>query len=980
MSLFHASQVPPPKNWQDFEELCADLWSELYKSQDTQLNGRSGQPQCGVDVYGLIDNSGEWFGVQCKEKDERYGNVVTEKELLNEVEKAKGFTPKLKHFILATTASNDSKIQQLARELTVINQKEGLFTVQVKSWDEIHREVAKYPKIIQKHYPQFSYLDVNSSLLIEQQLKLMSPPRASQSFFGRENELLTLTKALQSESSVLISGVGGIGKSELLLQALKQCEANKTVIWCSIDKYHSVEELILALRQVFTVQDVPCSRDNLPFHFDKVKACLVFDGIEQSNLDNLEELEDLIKEWHSVTISTQFVMTSQVTLYGFPDQTTIQLKGLNKSASRSLFNQLYGTDCLITDQGIDDLLQFCDGHALAITLSSALTKYYGGAVNALKFINKKNSQALGLPGRRRHNRHTSLEVCLQIAYDSLPEDTRQLLWALSEAPAGVFTQWFDTEWLEIKETREAYASLKRWHFVDDIRINEQLSETRVLTPIRKFVVEQVKQEDPESYERIIKLLALHLHIQVAVLEQKFDTAEDTPHLMSRYNAILPNLLNVIELALARENDRELSDIAGSIASAIMPYYFVLGAPEIGAKVLKVVAELALKTNNIEKANDLIQQFMCLAQRAGDKALFTEAEKLVTSIELAADGLDLAPELSMSKAIAGSNDSLLSAQHARVAIDGFQNRLLELQKSIIKGDDLKFKLESLFNNIANSFSVLGTALLNQNKPDEALKAYHQALEHQVGSSIGTNQGQILHQIGNCESELGNHKDAIEHYIEAANIFFYVEMQDYLSHSFTEIGYNLLDVDLPELHKQLTEECIAAALLDLMKCTRGVFETFSPFEQNACLFNFRKLTGTFYFLSLIGHGDKLGTLVNDLAKKTMLPLMKQADSGKLEKSDCFLIKILSLILNLGKHIELVEIDFVKKGYVEHETVSPLLTFICETDSMMPGNTRLTDWLAVYFTRRLGFKGVDSRRVKEFVWNYNNDIVDNMSYTVS
>jgi tetratricopeptide (TPR) repeat protein len=981
MSLFYTSQVLPPKNWQEFEELCTDLWAEIFKSNNTQMHGRTGQSQYGVDVYGQIDNSLEWFGVQCKGKDSRYGNAVTEKELRSEVEKAKEFTPKLSVFILATTAQNDAKIQQLARYLTEENQKIGFFKIEVKSWDEIHREISKYPVIIYKYYPHLSSLDVNRAPPIEPQLQLMAPPRASKHFFGRQDELSTLINALQSESSILISGIGGIGKSEFLLQALKQLETDKTVIWCSIDKYHSVESLTLALRQVFAVQGVPCSTDNLPLHFDKIKAFIVFDGLEQSNLDNLEELEeleDLIKKWHFATKITQFVMTSQVTLYSFPGQTTIQLKGLDEVASRSLFNQSYGDDSLVKDKGIDDLLQFCDGHALAITISSALTKHYGNAVNALKFINKKTTQHLGLPERRRHNRHTSLEICLQIAYDSLPENTRQLLWALSETPAGVATGYFDNEWLKIKDTREAYASLKRWHFVDEIIINEKITETRVLTPIRKFVVERVKQEDPESYERIIKLLALRLHIQVAAIEKTYDSAEDTPHLMSRYNAILPNLLNIIELALARESDKDLGNIACSLATAIMPYYFVSGAPEVGAKVLKTVTELALKTNNIEEANDLVQQFMSLAKRADHKALLTEGLGLVKSIELAADGLDIAPELSMSKAIAANHDSL-TEQHARVAITGFENRLQKrlkkLQEDKIEDDELIFKLEPLLNEIAISFGVLGTALLNQNKPDKAAKAYHQTLRHQRGSSSGVNQGQTLHQIGRCESKLANYKSAIEHFSEAAEIFFYIGMKDYLSHSFAEIGYNLLDVDLPELQKQFTEECVSAALVDLMQYTIREFDTSLPFEYQEYMYDCRKLTGTFYFLSLIGHGEKLGAFVHDLAEKTMFPLIKQFESGKRESSDRILIKILSLILNLGKHIELVEIDFAEKGDVEHETVWALLTFICEIDSWMHDGMRMTDWLAVYFTRRLSFKGIDSHRLKEFIWNYNNDVEDNI-----
>lgn len=52
MSNLSNFQHPPPKNWQDFESLCHDLWKEIWKDPNAQKNGRSGQEQHGVDVFG----------------------------------------------------------------------------------------------------------------------------------------------------------------------------------------------------------------------------------------------------------------------------------------------------------------------------------------------------------------------------------------------------------------------------------------------------------------------------------------------------------------------------------------------------------------------------------------------------------------------------------------------------------------------------------------------------------------------------------------------------------------------------------------------------------------------------------------------------------------------------------------------------------------------------------------------------------------
>jgi tetratricopeptide (TPR) repeat protein len=132
--------------------LCADLWQEIWADPGTQRHGRSGQQQHGVDIYGCPNQGPDYEGVQCKCKDGRYGQEITEVELKTEVEKAKKFHPPLKRFILATTAPSDQKIQLVARKFTEEHLSAGLFSVEVLGWDEIQRRLASHPKVIDKHY------------------------------------------------------------------------------------------------------------------------------------------------------------------------------------------------------------------------------------------------------------------------------------------------------------------------------------------------------------------------------------------------------------------------------------------------------------------------------------------------------------------------------------------------------------------------------------------------------------------------------------------------------------------------------------------------------------------------------------------------------------------------------------------------------------------------------------------------------------
>jgi tetratricopeptide (TPR) repeat protein len=147
MTDLTAFQFSPPKDWQAFERLCRSLWAELWSDQNTQLHGRTGQPQHGVDVFGKRPSSSRYCGVQCKGKDGRYGHAVTEAELREEADNARSFSPPLEEWILATTAPTDAALQRVARELSVENEAKGLFRIVVLGWDEIVARLNRHPRI-----------------------------------------------------------------------------------------------------------------------------------------------------------------------------------------------------------------------------------------------------------------------------------------------------------------------------------------------------------------------------------------------------------------------------------------------------------------------------------------------------------------------------------------------------------------------------------------------------------------------------------------------------------------------------------------------------------------------------------------------------------------------------------------------------------------------------------------------------------------
>lgn len=152
---FRATQISPPKEWGTFEDLCHALFKRVWRDPLAQKNGRRGQAQHAVDVVGSLNGDRQSYrGVQCKGKDSNYGSKAKWTEVLAEIAKAEGFSPKLEGWVFATTAPSDAKLQQAARELSVERRAKGLFSVDVLGWEEIQALMADMPEVIAEFYPE----------------------------------------------------------------------------------------------------------------------------------------------------------------------------------------------------------------------------------------------------------------------------------------------------------------------------------------------------------------------------------------------------------------------------------------------------------------------------------------------------------------------------------------------------------------------------------------------------------------------------------------------------------------------------------------------------------------------------------------------------------------------------------------------------------------------------------------------------------
>jgi hypothetical protein len=192
---FRVKQIAPPRDWPIFEDLCLAIFRAEWNDGLALKNGRTGQPQHGVDIYGSPRPQRDLFyGVQCKGKDRNYGSKATVGELKKELAKAENFTPGLAHWIFATSARKDGKLQQAARELSAERQAKGQFPVTALGWEDIQFLLARHPDVVVDFYPEHAY-DIAGVIKALRELPSGEEVRELRDHIKRLNEAQSLAVA-----------------------------------------------------------------------------------------------------------------------------------------------------------------------------------------------------------------------------------------------------------------------------------------------------------------------------------------------------------------------------------------------------------------------------------------------------------------------------------------------------------------------------------------------------------------------------------------------------------------------------------------------------------------------------------------------------------------------------------------------------------------------------------------------------------------
>ena len=154
MPTHSTSDLPKPKSWDEFEDITWEIYKRKWQDNHAQRYGRSGQEQNGIDIYGRQNCSDKYIGVQCK----RYKDKKLTQEIIKaEIVKAEGFSYPLSEYIIATTASRDTKLQDFVLSLNQERRAENKFAVYIVFWEDICNDLAdpNNRDLLKKYYSEW---------------------------------------------------------------------------------------------------------------------------------------------------------------------------------------------------------------------------------------------------------------------------------------------------------------------------------------------------------------------------------------------------------------------------------------------------------------------------------------------------------------------------------------------------------------------------------------------------------------------------------------------------------------------------------------------------------------------------------------------------------------------------------------------------------------------------------------------------------
>ena len=650
-------------------------------------------------------------------------------------------------------------------------------------------------------------------------------PTPHPTYIGRLAQLYELTVSMESDRLIVIEGIGGIGKTQLLIQALHNVSYHNPVIWIDIESVKTFSDFLVLFNNIVS--------SNLHISFSEkgieslreVQITFVLDSIESLLKDERDRVEDFLNSLLIKTMNVQILITSQQDL-SFLDYSVknIKIQGLDSDESSVLIAEFLKNKVIIPQNELDWILDFCNGHPLSIKLITNLITYYKSSEQTI--ISLRKNQSVELPNKKQHNKNTSLYTCLSTAYNILTEQQKSFLHHLKFYPAGLKLISAEKQFEEL-EFYKIIADLKQLFFVETQKDTLNLQRLIIPNPIRTFLKEVVIKDQKLEDMNIEKEAITNIMMEAVIIDLyhiESNTYNDLSYGIMCMENEMPNLLLALNIAkgradsceklqLTNERDNYLSIVSG-VASALGKFCHTRSYYQEGLLFATsgIDAYIKLKDYNLAAT-----QYMYLAQIQSRLSDIGGLQKTIENLEALSE-LEGNDEIKINILWAkgllnfdiGSysearENFIVAADILEKRIDGYESLYKEISDDITKASQ-KSNYGNLFllkSNIAKTYEFKGEYLT-------AVPLYKEIITSFLKISTEDDIASIYHHYAHCLCKTGNIKEGVSFYYKSIEIFARIGHYEYLANSISDLGQFV--EDYPEIVRNslLDEEMFTLAL--------------------------------------------------------------------------------------------------------------------------------------------------------------------------
>ncbi len=615
-------------------------------------------------------------------------------------------------------------------------------------------------------------------------------------YVGKFHKLLELISTMETEKFIVIQGVGGIGKTQLVLNAINNVRYHNPVIWVDIECKHSLDELFIELASkiapyvnTYVGEIITSLRD--------LQITLILDSLENLLISEKDKTEEFLETLLTQTNNVQVIITSQIDLSSIDYPKTIIIpEPLDRNWGIQLFNSLLEGQIDISDNDLDWLLEFCSGHPLSIKLVISLLKFYKSSKQTIQRINEVGN--IEVPLKKVHNKKTSFDICLATVYESLTDNQVEILQYCKYFPAGVNRDLFKV-WTKVNSYNEDIALLEQL-FMLEVQEDRFFEFDRLIVPnsIRPYL--RNKTFKKYGKELIIqKEIITFLMMDAVIIDSKYIERQEYGSAaigITRMESELPNMIEAMTLAKknlayfkTQNNEKEKLDylfFIAAISASLGKYCFTRGQYDYAILFSKAGINANRELGEDEKIS---MQYMYLTQiqsRQFDLEGFSQTVKEFLEFAETSDNLIVKANASWVKARFEFDKS-----NYNKSLSTFDETLkimsqIYQEKKAQKDSTEFYDFEQHEGNIAIITFERAKILEFTGRYEEAIIQYSDAIKISEKLNDEINLTSDYHHIAHCLCKLGNFQEGINYYTKAITGFISFGQWDYVINSVTDLG--------------------------------------------------------------------------------------------------------------------------------------------------------------------------------------------------